>query len=129
MTRLEKRIAFDMTLFYFTLIIFWVTYQEEYSIMDQAWKIIVTGYLLGSSASIYSVIVTNKYLKDFCILISLLRFSIMFVYILEAIFNFEPNTKGTHLPFIAISTLISFFLSKTKLILHIRKMHEWLNLG
>ena len=129
MTRLEKRIAFDMTLFYFTLIIFWVTYQEKYSIMDQAWKIIVTGYLLGSSASIYSVIVTNKYLKDFCILISLLRFSIMFVYILEAIFNFEPNTKGTHLSFIAISTLISFFLSKTKLILHIRKMHEWLNLG
>jgi len=129
MTRLEKRIAFDMALFYFTLIIFWVTYQEKYSIMDQVWRIIVTGYLLGSSASIYSVIVKNKYLKDFCILISLLRFSIMFVYILEAVFNFKPNTKGTHLSFIAISTLISFFLSKTKLILHIRKMHEWLNLG
>lgn len=129
MTRLEKRIAFDMGLFYLTLIVFWISYQEEYNIMDQVWRVIVTGYLLGSSASIYSVIVTNKYLKDFCILISLLRFTIMFVYIAEVFIGFDPNVKGPHLIFITISTVISFLLSKSKLILRIRKMHEWLNLG
>ena len=128
MTRLEKRIAFDMGLLYLTLIVFWITYKEEYNVMDQVWKIIMA-YMISSSASIYSVLVTNKYLKDFCILISLLRLSIMFVYIAEAIIGFEPNMKGPHLIFIGISTVISFLLSKTKLILRIRRLHEWLNLG
>ncbi len=128
MTRLEKRIAFDMGLFYLTLIVFWITYQDDNITMQQIWKIIMA-YMISSSASIYSVIVTNKYLKDFCILISLLRLSIMFVYIAEAIIGFDPNMKGPHLYFITISTIISFLLSKTKLILRIRRLHEWLNLG
>lgn len=128
MTRLEKRIAFDMGLFYLTLIVFWISYQDEYNVMDKFWKIVMC-YMISSSASIYSVIVTNKYLKDFCILISLLRFTIMFVYIAEVFIGFDPNVKGPHLIFITISTVISFLLSKSKLILRIRKMHEWLNLG
>lgn len=128
MTRLEKRIAFDMVLFYATVMIFWIFYRDELNIMDQIWKIIMA-YMISSSASIYSVIVMNKYLKDFCILVSLLRFTIMFVYIAEIFIDFEPNANGSHLVFTATSTVISFLLSKTKLLLRIRKMHEWLNLG
>ena len=128
MTRLEKRIAFDMGLFYLTLIVFWISYQDEYNVMDKFWKIVMC-YMISSSASIYSVIVTNKHLKDFCILVSLLRFTIMFVYIAEAFIGFDPNVKGPHLIFITISTVISFFLSKSKLILRIRRLMEWLNLG
>ncbi len=128
MNRLEKRIAFDMGLFYLTLIVFWVMYQDDNVVMQQIWKIVMC-YMISSSASIYSVIVTNKYLKDFCILVSLLRFTIMFVYIAEAFIGFDPNMQGPHLVFITISTVISFFLSKSKLILRIRRLHEWLNLG
>jgi hypothetical protein len=128
MIRLEKRIAFDMGLFYLTLIVFWISYQDDNVSMQQFWKIVMC-YMISSSASIYSAIVTNKYLKDFCILISLLRFTIMFVYIGESFIGFDPNTKGPHLYFIAISTVISFLLSKSKLILRIRRLHEWLNLG
>jgi hypothetical protein len=128
MTRLEKRIAFDMGLFYLTIIVFWISYQDEYNVMDKFWKIVMC-YMISSSASIYSVIVTNKYLKDFCILVSLLRFTIMFVYIAEAFIGFDPNVKGPHLCFITISTVISFFLSKSKLILRIRRLMDWLNLG
>lgn len=127
MTRLEKRITFDMGLFYTTLIVFWILYQDDNVLMQQIWKIVMC-YMISSSASIYSVIVTNKYLKDFCILVSLLRFTIMFVYIAESFIGFDPNMKGPHLYFIAISTVISFFLSKSKLILRIRRLHEWLNL-
>lgn len=128
MTRLEKRIAFDMGLFYLTLIVFWILYQDDNIVMQQIWKIVMC-YMISSSASIYSAIVTNKYLKDFCILISLLRFAIMFVYIAEAFIGFDPNVKGPHLYFITISTIISFFLSKSKLILRIRRTMDWLNLG
>lgn len=128
MTRLEKRIAFDMGLFYLTLIVFWILYQDDNIVMQQIWKIVMC-YMISSSASIYSTIVTNKYLKDFCILISLLRFTIMFVYIAEYFIGFDPNIKGPHLYFITISTVISFLLSKSKLILRIRRLMDWLNLG
>jgi hypothetical protein len=129
MTRLEKRIAFDMGLFFVTLITFWTQYQEEYNIMDKVWSVIVGSYLISSAASIYAVIVTNKYLKDFCILISFIRFGSMLYFLSNIFFDFETVTNGPHLIFIGTSTLIAFILSKTKLILSIRKFVTWLSMG
>lgn len=129
MTRLEKRIAFDMVLFFVTLITFWTQYQEEYNIMDKAWSVIVGSYLISSAASIYAAIVTNKYLKDFCILISFIRFGSMLYFLSNIFIDFETVTNGPHLVFIGTSTVIAFILSKTHLILRIRKFVTWLSLG
>ncbi len=129
MTRLEKRITFDMVLFFIILIVFWLTYQQEVTIMDRIWNIYVGGYMISSSASIYASIVTNKHLKDFCIFISFIRVSVALYLIGSIIFGYGTITQGPHLAFITISTIISFILSKSKLILPIRRFVEWLNLG
>ena len=129
MTRLEKRITFDMVLFFIILIVFWLTYQQEVTIMDRIWNIYVGGYMISSAASIYASIVTNKYLKDFCIFISFIRVSVALYLIGSIVFGYGTITQGPHLVFIAISTIISFILSKSKLILPIRRFVEWLNLG
>lgn len=129
MTRLEKRITFDMVLFFTILIVFWLTYQQEVTIMDRIWNIYVGGYMISSAASIYASIVTNKYLKDFCIFISFIRVSVALYLIGSIIFGYGTITQGPHLTFITISTIISFILSKSKLILPIRRFVEWLNLG
>ena len=129
MTRLEKRITFDMVLFFIILIVFWLTYQQEINIMDRIWNIYVGGYMISSAASIYASIVTNKYLKDFCIFISFIRISVALYLIGSIIFGYGTITQGPHLTFITISTIISFILSKSKLILPIRRFVEWLNLG
>lgn len=128
MTRLEKRIAFDMVLFFVTLIIFWIYYQEEYNIMDKIWSVVMA-YLISSAASIYAVIVTNKYLKDFCILISFIRFGSMLYFLSNIFFEFETVSNGPHLIFIGTSTLIAFILSLTGLTLRIRKFVTWLSMG
>ncbi len=131
MTRLEKRITFDMVLFFIILIVFWLTYvpKSEVTIMDRIWNIYVGGYMISSAASIYASIVTNKYLKDFCIFISFIRVSVTLYLIGSIIFGYGTVTQGPHLTFITISTIISFILSKSKLILPIRRFVEWLNLG
>jgi hypothetical protein len=129
MTRLDKRIAFDMVLFLVTFVIFWTTYQEEYNIMDDIWNIIVPGYIIGSAASIYSAIVTNRILQDFCIFISFTRISVAIYIFGHIFFKYDTLSTGPHLTFIGISLVVSFILSKTKLILRIRKFVTWLNLG
>lgn len=128
MTRLEKRIAFDMVLFFITLIIFWIYYQEEYNIMDKIWSVVMA-YLISSAASIYAAIITNKQLKDFCILISFIRFGAMLYFLANIFFDFETVSKGPHLIFIGTSTVLAFILSKTNLILGIRKFTTWLSMG
>ena len=128
MTRLEKRIAFDMILFLVTFVTYWVTYQEDDNIMDDIWNIIVPGYIISSAASIYSAIVTNRYLQDFCIFISFTRISVA-IYILGHIFfGYNTLSTGPHLAFIGISLVVSFILSRTKLILPIRKFVTWLSM-
>ena len=129
MTRLEKRITIDMILFFILLIVFWITYKEEVTVMDKIWNTFVGGYIISSAASIYASIVTNKYLKDFCIFISFIRFSIALFHLGSIFYGYETTSKGPHLTFITFSTIISFILSKTKLILPIRRFVEWLNLG
>jgi hypothetical protein len=129
MTRLDKRIAFDMVLFLVTFVIFWTTYQEEYNIMDDIWNIVVPGYIIGSAASIYSAIVTNRYLQDFCIFISFTRISVAIYIFGHIFFEYETLSTGPHLAFIGISLVVSFLLSRTKLILPIRKFVTWLSMG
>lgn len=129
MTRLEKRIAFDMVLFLVVFVTFWATYQEKYNIMDDVWNIIVPGYLIGSAASIYSAIVTNKILQDFCIFISFTRISVAIYIFGHIFFKYDTLSTGPHLAFIGISLAVSFILSKTKLILRIRKFVTWLSMG
>jgi hypothetical protein len=129
MTRLDKRIAFDMVLFLVVFVTYWTTYKEEYNIMDDIWNIIVPGYIIGSAASIYSVIVTNRTLQDFCIFISFTRISVALYIFGHIFFKYDTLSTGPHLAFIGISSIVSFILSKTKLILRIRKFVTWLNLG